>query len=52
MPISPEEQNLLDKVREVQQHGYGQVLVIIQDHQLIQVNWQKTELKVNANKKR
>jgi hypothetical protein len=49
--LNTEEQDVLNRVREVQQHGYGQVLIIIQDHQLIQINWQKTQLRVSQKKR-
>jgi ribulose bisphosphate carboxylase small subunit len=41
--VSVEEQEILDKIREVVHHGHGQVVVFIQDRVIQTVSWQKTQ---------
>ena len=50
MAVSTDEQEVLDKLREVLEHGYGRVEVVIQDQRILNVIWQKSKLLNQKNK--
>ncbi len=44
-PREVSEEEILERLREVIRHGYGRLEVVVRDHQISSLQWQKTLVK-------